>query len=406
MDGGSPRMNGGTCGVRGWLAGEQHQDMGGRPRERDIKWAKRAPKAKALFASSRGPEPGRGAKSGGMSRGRVCRDWGHETKSVSLLRLREVRCPDLFLGIAHRRVGLGRRSGRLHWVHWKTVCLMAVKASYLAIAHPSEGERESQIYSLSPRDFWAKLVYLELVSNVGLFAILWSASSFGGVLPLDVTCDKVSDFLTVGRTWNVHLIEEHFEQADVDLILAMPLSRRLIQNKLIWHYDPKGRFSTRSAYQLARQLLHDSPSGSNNETAHVWKSVWFSSIPVWKERNLRVWEGKSHTCSQVFYQVRSYDTLIRSCLLKKAGGKRQFRPWVPPPNGWLKANFDGAFDSTTNCGGIGVVFRDEQSLVVGGKFCCIAHVNSPEIVEAMAGRMACELAKELHLSQWFLNLIA
>ncbi|KAL6199081.1 hypothetical protein ACLB2K_028868 [Fragaria x ananassa] len=118
---------------------------------------------------------------------------------------------------------------------------------------------------------------------------------------------------------------------------------------------------------------------------------------VWKERNLRVWEGKSRTGSQVFYQVRSYDTLIRSCLLKKVGGKRQFRPWVPPPNGWLKANFDGAVDSTTKCGGIGVVFRDEQSLIVGGKYCCIAHVNSPEIVEAMAGRMACELAKELHL---------
>ncbi|KAL6142736.1 hypothetical protein ACLB2K_061012 [Fragaria x ananassa] len=31
----------------------------------------------------------------------------------------------------------------------------------------------------------AKLVYLELVSNVGLFALLWSASSFGGVLPLE-----------------------------------------------------------------------------------------------------------------------------------------------------------------------------------------------------------------------------
>ncbi|KAL6198032.1 hypothetical protein ACLB2K_027824 [Fragaria x ananassa] len=31
----------------------------------------------------------------------------------------------------------------------------------------------------------AKLVYLELVFNVGLFALLWSVSPFGGVLPLD-----------------------------------------------------------------------------------------------------------------------------------------------------------------------------------------------------------------------------
>ena len=32
---------------------------------------------------------------------------------------------------------------------------MAVKVSYLVAARPSEGERESQIYFLSPRDFWA-----------------------------------------------------------------------------------------------------------------------------------------------------------------------------------------------------------------------------------------------------------
>ncbi|KAL6191462.1 hypothetical protein ACLB2K_037852 [Fragaria x ananassa] len=34
-------------------------------------------------------------------------------------------------------------------------------------------------------DLKAKLVYLELVSDVGLFALLWSVSPFGGVLPLE-----------------------------------------------------------------------------------------------------------------------------------------------------------------------------------------------------------------------------
>ena len=93
------------------------------------------------------------AKSEGMSRGRVPR-LGRETKSVSLLRLREVGCPDqFFLSAAHRRVDLGRRSGRPRWIHWKTVSMLAGKVSYLAVARPSEGERESQIYFLSPRDF-------------------------------------------------------------------------------------------------------------------------------------------------------------------------------------------------------------------------------------------------------------
>ncbi|KAL6197068.1 hypothetical protein ACLB2K_032681 [Fragaria x ananassa] len=84
----SPRMDGGTCGVREGLA-TMHVPGGG------------------------------------------CRGWGRETKSVSLLRLREVGCPDqFFLSAAHRRVGLGRRLGRPHWIHWKTVSMLAGKSDF------------------------------------------------------------------------------------------------------------------------------------------------------------------------------------------------------------------------------------------------------------------------------------
>ncbi|KAL6129374.1 hypothetical protein ACLB2K_072725 [Fragaria x ananassa] len=55
---------------------------------------------------------------------------------------------------------------------------------------------------------------------------------------------------------------------------------------------------------------------------------------------------------------------------KERNLRRQFKPWVPLPQGWLKANFDGAFDSSSRSGGI---------------------------VEAYAGRLACEMARELQL---------
>ncbi|KAL6134324.1 hypothetical protein ACLB2K_066556 [Fragaria x ananassa] len=99
----------------------------------------------------------------------------------------------------------------------------------------------------------------------------------------------VSDFISVDRMWNVDLVGEHFEQADVDLILTIPLSRRAGPDKLVWHYDLKGRFSTRSAYDLARQLCHAQPSSSTDSiSVPLWKSVWFSQVPskikvhIWK----------------------------------------------------------------------------------------------------------------------------
>lgn len=64
---------------------------------------------------------------------------------------------------------------------------------------------------------------------------------------LSGSASKVSEFITNDRTWNVSLLEEQFEQPDIDLILTIPLSHRITHDKVIWHYDSKGRFWTRSA---------------------------------------------------------------------------------------------------------------------------------------------------------------
>lgn len=90
---------------------------------------------------------------------------------------------------------------------------------------------------------------------------------------------KVSDFISSSRTWDVVAVEEHFVPEDVAIILAIPLSHRVSCDKLMWHYDNKGRFSTKSAYQLARQLVHESPSSSSSAgNVPFWKHVWFAGV--------------------------------------------------------------------------------------------------------------------------------
>ena len=94
------------------------------------------------------------------------------------------------------------------------------------------------------------------------------------------TITKVSDFILSDRTWNKVRLLEVFQPCDVEIILAIPLSSRSIPDKLIWHYDSKGRFTTKSAYHLARQLLYESVGPSSlGVSSDLWKRVWFSKVP-------------------------------------------------------------------------------------------------------------------------------
>lgn len=94
---------------------------------------------------------------------------------------------------------------------------------------------------------------------------------------------------------------------------------------------------------------------------------------VWKERNVWFREGKVCSISQLFYQIRTSMFLLRSCRTNKTGLRRQFKQWTPPPQGWLKVNFDGAFDYLSGCGGLGVIIRDAQAVVIGGAYFKVDH---------------------------------
>lgn len=72
--------------------------------------------------------------------------------------------------------------------------------------------------------------------------------------------------------------------------------------------------------------------------------------------------------------------------------------WKPPSPGWLKGNADGAFDAVSHSGGIGVVIQNHFGDIVGGVCMKLEHVSSPEMVEALVARAACELAVRFSLT--------
>lgn len=77
----------------------------------------------------------------------------------------------------------------------------------------------------------------------------------------------LSELISDG-VWNPTLVTSLFSPGDTDLILALPLSTRNTNDKVVWHYEAKGI-----------EGLH-APTSSLSQDASVWKGIW-AAIWVW-----------------------------------------------------------------------------------------------------------------------------
>ncbi|XP_062028922.1 uncharacterized protein LOC133744912 [Rosa rugosa] len=310
---------------------------------------------------------------------------------------------------------------------------------------------------------------------------------------------QVSELIQNGE-WNRELVTEIFSPEDALLMLSLPLSNSRVVDRLIWHYDSKGRFTTKSAYHLAFGSAHSSlmEASSSSASPSFWKCIWEAKVPgkvkvhtwkvcqailptlsqlrgrrvplvggcyfcneedesifhitvdcpfvrdliqlvrsftailthsssnsiadwlqscysslssedfafllvllwaVWKERNKRVWNNKFQSLSQVHFQaVTLFQSLKLALSTRTVRVGRRPRLWSPPPSGWFKVNMDGAFDGAGHRGGLGVVVRDEGGQVIAGACASVSVVLSLVLVEAFAGRLACQVVERFGLA--------
>ncbi|KAL6228478.1 hypothetical protein ACLB2K_002428 [Fragaria x ananassa] len=190
--------------------------------------------------------------------------------------------------------------------------------------------------------------------------------------------------------WNHSLLSDSFDPVDVEIIQAIPLSNQSIPDRLVWHYDVKVRFSTKSAYVLARQLNQSQPSASVGESVqNFWKKVWFSKAPG--KVKVHIWR----VCSSILPTVSAMRT---KRVFVENGGFFCNNPDETiehvSRDCWFTRELVKQFPEVSRCGGIGVVIRDSNSFVVGGVCLKVEHISFPDMVEAVAGRVACELALE------------
>lgn len=71
---------------------------------------------------------------------------------------------------------------------------------------------------------------------------------------------------------------------EVNLIRIIPLSKRKVDDKLVWHYDKRGLFTVKSVYHVTRlwtiPVSLTSPSFASNSPYFIlWEKLWCALIP-------------------------------------------------------------------------------------------------------------------------------
>ncbi|KAL6140822.1 hypothetical protein ACLB2K_059115 [Fragaria x ananassa] len=208
------------------------------------------------------------------------------------------------------------------------------------------------------------------------------------------------------------------------------LSSRRLEDKLVWHYDIKGVFSVKSAYLVARDNIvlpilsaSSASSSSSDVVIPFWKKfrkikvpgkvklcLWKAcrdflptranlvkkhvDIPIicplceveemsndnfcrllvkcwllWKARNDKVWKNKAcHPQNLRLSAQVWYAKYLQANVAPPLAPRPRYR-WKKPNCGWFSVCMDGALDVTSQ-------------------------VSSPAHIEALAGKVACNLVLE------------
>ena len=105
---------------------------------------------------------------------------------------------------------------------------------------------------------------------------------------------KVSSLIDANiGSWRADLISQSFLPHEAELILSIPLSIRLPQDRLIWSPSSLGCFSTHSAYKLPVSTASTSNASSSNPNPqkNFWRGLWKLCVPskvknfVWRASN-------------------------------------------------------------------------------------------------------------------------
>ena len=99
------------------------------------------------------------------------------------------------------------------------------------------------------------------------------------LLPENVKADFLID--AEHGCWIADLVRELFINFEAETILSIPLSISMPLDRLVWSATSNGKFTVKSAYQLAMDM-HNAEQERTSEASgqrQLWKSVWSAVVP-------------------------------------------------------------------------------------------------------------------------------
>lgn len=100
----------------------------------------------------------------------------------------------------------------------------------------------------------------------------------------EATVDKL--IVSHSQNWNVELFQQLFFQEEMERILHIPLSFRTVGDRRVWHYERHGKFSVRSAYHVARDIVSKGGDGVSicaslldDGRDRLWRKLWNACVP-------------------------------------------------------------------------------------------------------------------------------
>jgi ribonuclease HI len=142
---------------------------------------------------------------------------------------------------------------------------------------------------------------------------------------------------------------------------------------------------------LIQSLKHD-------DLTKVLVTLW----AIWHARRKAIHEQIFQSPLSVHMFVESFVSDLKRCedLRKKqpATAPEQRTPgWIPPPRGMIKINVDAAVGKNSGRGTVAAIARTENGGFMGASTLVLPGKSSAEILEALACREACALAKDIHV---------
>ncbi|XP_019092307.1 PREDICTED: uncharacterized protein LOC109129123 [Camelina sativa] len=75
------------------------------------------------------------------------------------------------------------------------------------------------------------------------------------------------------KDWHLPILEEFFDPEDIPVIRSIAVSKVFKPDSLVWHFTKSGKYSVKSGYRLARELITEVEIGPTCTAlrAHAWK---------------------------------------------------------------------------------------------------------------------------------------